>query len=82
MKEQMARDLCLQMGRPIRHCGVEVDGTIKRGEHMIYLAKSGVLDDSENKVGRDRGTWSDGCRIQTRRTIFDTSSGSLWAQCW
>lgn len=41
----------MQMGRPISHCGVEVDGTVVRGKHMISLARE-ALGDSSNKVSR------------------------------
>lgn len=48
-REALSRDLSRQMGRAISHCGVEVDGTIKRGEHMIRLARE-CLSDISNTV--------------------------------
>ncbi|GFZ44250.1 hypothetical protein JCM24511_01972 [Saitozyma sp. JCM 24511] len=49
-REALSRDLSRQMGRAISHCGVEVDGTIKRGEHMIRLARECLSDISNTET--------------------------------
>ncbi|WWC58132.1 uncharacterized protein I303_100667 [Kwoniella dejecticola CBS 10117] len=47
-KADLSEDLSRQMGRPIAHCAVEVEGTIKRGQHMVNIAKE-VLGDVTNQ---------------------------------
>ncbi|WVF65613.1 hypothetical protein IAT40_000343 [Kwoniella sp. CBS 6097] len=47
-RQELSADLSKQMGRPISHCAIEVDGTITRGRHMINIAKDS-LSDSPNK---------------------------------
>lgn len=48
-KEELALDLANQIGRPLAHGRVEVDGTISRGKHMIAIAKD-CLADATNEV--------------------------------
>ncbi|KAK4688935.1 4-hydroxy-2-oxoglutarate aldolase, partial [Tremellales sp. Uapishka_1] len=43
-KDRLSRDLALQIGRPVAHCAIEVDGTITRGRHMISLARTSLAD--------------------------------------
>ena len=62
-RDELSRDLSMQMGRPISHCGVEVDGTIARGKHMISLAK-GALADSKNEV---RDLFRSQCRLRNHQ---------------
>ncbi|OCF35499.1 hypothetical protein I316_02551 [Kwoniella heveanensis BCC8398] len=47
-KQQLSEDLSRQMGRPISHCAVEVDGTVARGKYMISISKD-ALADSNNQ---------------------------------
>lgn len=48
-RDELSHDLSKQMGRPVPGCGVEVDGTVKRGKHMIHLARTSLAD-TDNKV--------------------------------
>lgn len=41
-KEAMAREICWQMGRPIRHAGKEIDAMVERAEYMISIAEAGL----------------------------------------
>ncbi|RJG14869.1 aldehyde dehydrogenase family protein [Massilia cavernae] len=43
-KEAIARELTLQMGRPIRYAGGEVDGFENRARHMIAIAQESLAD--------------------------------------
>ena len=67
-REDMSRDLSRQMGRPIAHCNVEVDGTIARGRHMISLAPA-ALADSMNEASDISSRWP---LIKRRRPIRPT----------
>ena len=41
-KMQMAREISLQMGRPISYSPMEVDGAIARAEHMLSIARESL----------------------------------------
>ena len=43
-KAKLAKEICLQMGRPIRYCEGEINGLAERGRHMITIAPD-ELDD-------------------------------------
>ena len=43
-KAKLAKEICLQMGRPIRYCEGEINGLAERGRHMIAIAPD-ELDD-------------------------------------
>lgn len=43
-KDEIARELCLQMGRPIRYCPGEVNGFEERARYMISIAESSLAD--------------------------------------
>ena len=43
-KSVLAKELSVQMGRPIRYCPIEIDTTIKRGRYLINIAKQQLGD--------------------------------------
>src|SRR6186713_2311801 len=43
-KEDIARELTWQMGRPIRYTPNEVNGTLERARHMIGIAAQALTD--------------------------------------
>jgi acyl-CoA reductase-like NAD-dependent aldehyde dehydrogenase len=51
-KEEIARELTWQMGRPIRYAPNEVRGTLERARHMIEIAPEALADID---VGRKEG---------------------------
>lgn len=54
-KEEIAREICIQMGRPLRYCPGEVGGFEERARHMISIAADSLADvDIEEKQGFDR----------------------------
>ena len=51
-KEAIAKELCWQMGRPIRYAAGEVSSFAERAEHMIAIADSALAPlQQEEKVG-------------------------------
>jgi acyl-CoA reductase-like NAD-dependent aldehyde dehydrogenase len=43
-KDEIAREICLQMGRPLRYCPGEVNGFEERARHMIGIAQDSLDD--------------------------------------
>ena len=43
-KAKLAKEICLQMGRPIRYCEGEINGLAERGRHMIAIAHDELAD--------------------------------------
>ncbi|MBU2709545.1 aldehyde dehydrogenase family protein [Zooshikella harenae] len=41
-QDQLAREICWQMGRPIVHAGGEINGVIERAEYMLSIAESAL----------------------------------------
>ncbi|WP_027708709.1 aldehyde dehydrogenase family protein [Zooshikella ganghwensis] len=41
-QDQLAREICWQMGRPIAHAGGEIDGVVERAEYMLSIAESAL----------------------------------------
>jgi len=54
-KEEIAREICVQMGRPVRYCPGEVGGFEERARHMIAIAADSLAEVRiEEKKGFDR----------------------------
>lgn len=48
-KDELAQEITVQMGRPIKYTGVEVTTAIKRGDYLVKISED-VLKDTEGEA--------------------------------
>jgi acyl-CoA reductase-like NAD-dependent aldehyde dehydrogenase len=54
-KDELAEELTVQMGRPIRYTGVEITTAVKRGDYLVKISEEALKDtDGDEEKGFKR----------------------------